>query len=485
MKSYGWNFFGRLAVQFFIGGSALALLTVVCFHYGVNPTTVALLFLLVIVVTSLKTDFAPAALLSVIAYLVLDAFFTAPLFQLGMSEPLDFVAPVAYLITSLVITRLMKNSRQSFKEIRDLKDQLRLIVDTIPGMVWSALPDGKPDFLNQRWLDYTGVSREEGLDWDGKIAIHSSDRERFLQDWQKAFETGKPLETEVRLRSSDGKYRQFLIRAIPLRNEHGEIVKWFGINTDIEEQKQIEEALRKTQANLASLSAELNMGEMAAAIAHEINQPLAGIVTNAGACLRWLNGNPPNLEEAGETARRIIRDGNRASEVIIKIRALLKKSEPLREPLNINQVIREVINLVRREIEANKIKLHLELNDDLPLVSGDRIQLQQVVFNLVMNAIEAMSAGGEKSRELFCETSLAEKEKISVRIKDTGSGIGKTGQTNIFEAFVTTKPQGMGMGLAISRSVIESHQGEICLTETGENGTTFQFTVPTGRKDND
>jgi PAS domain S-box-containing protein len=483
MKNNRLKIFRRSALHFLSGGLALAFITFICFHFQVNSTTVALLYLIVIVLTSIWANLATAALISIIAYMILDSFFTAPLFRLGMSEPLDFVAPVAYLTTAFVITRLMKNSRQSFKEIRDLKDQLRLTVDTIPGMVWSALPDGSADFLNRRWLEYTGLSREEGLDWEGKIAIHSDDRERFLDEWKKALTSGQPLEAEARLRRTDGEFRRLLIRAVPLRDETGKIVRWYGTNTDIEDQKRIEEELRRSQADLARIAAELNMGEMAAAIAHEINQPLSAIVNNAGACLRWLDGNPPDLNEARSSAKRIIRDGNRASDVIVRIRALLKKTDLAKEQVDINQTVQEVINLTRNEVAENGIKLRLELAADVPPVLGDRVQLQQVFFNLVMNSMEAMSWLSVQPRELVITSCKSDSDTVLVMVKDSGTGIREEDWNNIFEAFFTTKPQGMGMGLAISRSIVEQHGGQIRLLPADGSGAAFQIILPQMKED--
>src|SRR5215470_7337387 len=310
--------FWRSAAQCLFGAVVLALLTYVCFRLQVNSTTVALLYLIVIVLVSLRSGFIPAAFVSIVAYVCLDSFFTEPLFHIAMSEPLDVVAPVAFLTTSLVITRLMSKVRKSFQEIQALKDQLRLAIDTIPGLVWSALPDGSAEFLNQRWLDYTGLSLKEGLDWGGKVAVHPDDLARFMDEWRAALAEGKPLETEARLRRADGEYRWLLIRAVPLRDETGKIVKWYGASADIEGRKRSEDILRKSQSELAHVTRVMTMGELAGSIAHEVNQPLSAIVNNGSACLRWLGGDAPNLDEAREAARRVIRDGNRAGEVIAR-----------------------------------------------------------------------------------------------------------------------------------------------------------------------
>jgi PAS domain S-box-containing protein len=480
-KVLNYNFW-RTVVQSLSGIAGLALLTLVCFRLGANSTTVALLYLIVIVLVSLKSSFAAAAIVSIIAYLLLDSFFTAPLFRLALTEPLDVVAPLAYLSTSFIITRLMKNSRRSFNEIRDLKDQLRLVVDTIPGFAWSALPDGSAEFLNERWLAYTGLPLSEGLDWGGKVEIHTEDREKFMEGWSASLRSGEPLEVEARIRRADGTYRWLLVRAVPLHDRRGEIVKWYGTNTDIDDRKLTEVALQKSQAELAHISRVLTMGELAASIAHEINQPLLAIVTNASACLRWLAGESPNLDEAREAARDIVQDGNRAADVIARIRTFLRKTGADKLQLDINEVIQEVVNLTRNEILRNGVNLKLDLAGDVLPVSGDRVQLQQVILNLVINGIESMTSQTGGPRELVVCSQAYESDKVLVAVKDSGSGISRQDTDGVFDAFYTTKPQGMGMGLAISRSIIENHNGRLWLEPNDGKGTIFQFTLPQYRE---
>jgi PAS domain S-box-containing protein len=468
----GW----RSAAKCLLGVMVQALLTYVCFRQQVNPTTVALLYLIVIVLVSLTSDFIPAAIVSIVAYVCLDSFFTAPLFHLAMSEPLDVVAPAAFLTTSFVITRLMSNVRKSFQEIQGLEDQLRLVIDTIPGLVWSALPDGSAEFLNQRWLEYTGLSLKEGLDWGGKVAIHSEDLARFME-WKAALAEGKPLETEARLRRADGEYRWLLIRAVPLRDEAGKIIKWYGASADIEDRKRAEETLRKAQSDLAHVTRVTTMGEFAASIAHEVNQPLSAIVNNGSACMRWLNDASPNIDEAREAARRIVRDGNRAGEVLTRIRALLRKTDAGKARLDINQTIREVVTLARNEATGKGVTLRLELVSGLPHVLGDRVQLQQVILNLIMNGIEATSSAPGRPRELLISSSQHELDKVLVAVRDSGVGLDGQDLEKIFDAFYTTKPQGLGMGLAISRSIVEDHGGHLWAAPNDGPGATFQFTL--------
>jgi PAS domain S-box-containing protein len=477
MKHSQSNRIWRSATIFILGGICLALLTYICFRHQVNPTAVALLYLIIIVLVSLRGNLIPSALVSIIAYFCLDFFFTSPLFHLAMSEPLDIVAPIAFLTTSLVITRLIANNRRSFEQIQALKDQLRLVIDTIPGLVWSALPDGSAEFLNQRWLEFTGLSLKDGLDWGGRVAVHPEDIGRLTDEWKAALATGKPLEIEARLRRADGEYRWLLIHAVPLRDERGNIVKWYGTSTDIEDRKRAEDTLRKAQADLAHVTRVTTMGEFAASIAHEINQPLAAVVNNGSACLRWLAGEAPNLDEAREAVQRVIRDGKRAGEVITRIRALLRKTETDKSPLDLNQTIQEVVQLTRNEAAKKGVMLRLELAPDLPRVLGDHVQLQQVILNLLINGVEAMATVTDRPRELLIRSRREKPDKVLVTVQDSGVGIEEKNLEKIFDAFYTTKSQGLGMGLAISRSIIEDHGGRLSAVPNEKAGVTFQFTL--------
>jgi signal transduction histidine kinase len=247
---------------------------------------------------------------------------------------------------------------------------------------------------------------------------------------------------------------------------------------DITERKQTEEELRKTQVELAHVTRVMTMGELAASIAHEVNQPLAAIVTNGNACLRWLAGESPNLDEARETARHIVRDGNRAGDVIGRIRTLLRKTGTEKELLDMNQVIREVVALAEDEVRRNGVALRTELAGDLPLILGDRVELQQVVLNLIMNAIEAMSAIGDRPRDLVIRTQRGEVDQVRVTVQDSGIGLDPQCMGRIFDAFYTTKSQGMGMGLAISRSIIAAHGGRLWAVPNDGPGMTFEFALP-------
>jgi signal transduction histidine kinase len=244
------------------------------------------------------------------------------------------------------------------------------------------------------------------------------------------------------------------------------------------ERTRTEEALERTQAELTRVARATTVGELTASIAHEVNQPLAGVVTNANACLRWLAGASPDLDEARDALRRIVRDGNRASDVIARIRALLKKGEPARIRLDINQVIQEIIKLARGEMLQRKVTLQTELTAGLPLISADRVQLQQVLLNLITNALDALSAAKDRPRLLRLRTDKPDSRTVRVAVEDTGVGVDPLQAERLFEAFFTTKPNGLGMGLSISRSIVEAHGGRLWATPNDGPGVTFQFTLP-------
>ena len=246
---------------------------------------------------------------------------------------------------------------------------------------------------------------------------------------------------------------------------------------DISERKRSEERFQRAQAELAHVARLTTMGELAASIAHEVNQPISGVVMNGNACLRWLEGDSPNLDEAREAARRIVRDGKRAGDVIARIRALATKTTTAKGPMDMNEAIRAVMDLARDELFRNRVSLRTEFAEDLSPVLGDRVQLQQVILNLVMNGVEAMSTVGERRRELVIRTQNDETDHVRVTVRDSGIGLDLQSKERIFDAFYTTKSGGMGMGLSISRSIVQSHGGRLWAVANDGPGTTFQFTV--------
>ena len=500
--------------------------------------------------------------------------------------------------------------KQAETRVRQAERELRLAIDTIPALVWTTLPDGSLDFVNRRWADI-GLSLEDlqGSQWTA--LIHPAEIADVVDKWNAAVATGQIYENVERVRRADGEYRWFLSRAAPLRDELGNIIKWYGTDTDIEDRRraedalreseqrfrdyaeiasdwlwetgpdhrftrvsehlevigiappsligmtrwdlatdresepekwrlhramldahqpfrnfmfstvrgdgstiyiqtsgkpyfdangnflgyrgvsadvtaavradQAEEALREVQAELAHVTRVTTLGQLTASIAHEVNQPLAAIVASGDACLRWLGRDVPQLDEVRAAVEGMINDGNRAAEVIRRVRALAKKTDAPKAPLPINEVIDEVIQLLRREVLSHRAALRLELASELPLVLVDRIQLQQVIINLVMNGMEAMAPITDRPRELKIQ-SRREGDQVLVAVEDSGIGIDPGQVDRLFNAFFTTKPNGMGMGLSICRSIIEAHGGKLWASRNAGPGATFQLALPAYRQ---
>jgi PAS domain S-box-containing protein len=495
--------------------------------------------------------------------------------------------------------------KRAEEALRASERGLSSIINTIPMLAWSARPDGFCDFLNQRWLDFTGLSAEQARGTGWGATIHPDDAKGLLDSWQMALATGQLADVEARMRRFDGEYRWFLLRASPLRDESGKIVRWYGTNTDIDDRKRAEEKLRRSEAFLAegqrlSLSGSFlwrldtdeitfseqlysihefdrdspvtlerirsrihpedlpllsekieraraggnsalkyeirlrmpngsvkylrtvahgsrdrdgrpeiigavqdvterrlaeealtqarsdlahvtrvtSLGVLTASIAHELNQPLSGIITNASTCLRMLAAAHPNVEGARETAKRTIRDANRASELITRLRALFSKKESTTEPVDLNEVTQEVIALSLCELQRNRVILRPEFADDLPVVTGDRVQLQQVILNLLKNASDAMRAVNDRPRQLQIRTERGTDDQVRLTVQDAGVGLDPQAMHRLFQPFYTTKNDGMGIGLSVSRSIIERHHGRLWAEPNDGPGATFSFSIP-------
>ena len=285
------------------------------------------------------------------------------------------------------------------------------------------------------------------------------------------------FEREYRLQMPDRSVKYVHTVAHGTRDQNGRL-ECVGAVQDVTERRLSEEALGKVRSEFAHVARVTSLGALTASIAHEVNQPLSGIITNASTCLRMLAADPPNVEGARETARRTIRDGNRASDVITRLRALFSKRDVTPESVDLNEATREVIALSSNELQRNRVVLRPEFADDLPPVTGDRVQLQQVILNLLLNASEAMSGVDDRPRRLVIRTERDEDDRVRLAVQDAGVGFDPQGVEKLFEAFYTTKSGGMGIGLSVSRSIIESHHGRLWVAPNDGPGATFSFSIP-------
>src|SRR5579863_1056096 len=363
-----------------------------------------------------------------------------------------------------------------YESLQSSEDRLRRVINTIPAHVWSTLPDGSVDFINQRLIESTGLSIEALLGSGWQSIVHPDDRARYLSKWRSALAAGEPVEIEARVRTAQHDYRWLLVRNVPLRDGHGAIVKWYGTGIDIEDRKRAEEGLRKAQADLAHANRVTTMGELSASLAHEINQPISGAITNASTCLRRLDHEQPDLEGARTAASKVIRDANRAAEIINRVRVFFRKGVVTRELLDVNEVIREMEILLHNEATQHSVSVQTKLAADLPLTVADRVQLQQVLMNLMINGIDAMKAV-DGPRQLTLGTRNDSNEHLLVSVEDTGIGLPPNQADQIFNAFFTTKEHGTGMGLRISRTIIEAHGGRLWAADNYPRGASFHFTL--------
>jgi PAS domain S-box-containing protein len=366
--------------------------------------------------------------------------------------------------------------QELYQSLQSSEDRLRRVINTIPAHVWSTRPDGSVDFINQRLRESTGLSEDELLGSGWQSIVHPDDLGKYLSEWKSAIASGEPAEVEVRIRTAQQDYRWLLVRNVPLRDSAGKIVKWYGTGIDIEDRKRAEEGLRRAQADLAHTNRVTTMGELSASFAHEINQPITGAITNASTCLRRLDREQPDIEGARTAASRIIRDANRAADIIDRIKLFFKKGVVAKEPVDLNRVIMDMSLLLRNEANQHSVSIGAELASDLPLVMADRVQLQQVLMNLMINGIDAMRAV-DGPRELMVRSQRDGLEQLLVSVEDTGVGLPAHQGDQIFNAFFTTKEHGTGMGLRISRTIIEAHGGRLWATDHPPRGASFHFTL--------
>ena len=364
--------------------------------------------------------------------------------------------------------------RRSEKELSD-------VIEAMPATVWRTSPDGSVDFINQNWVQATGLPSEAALGWNWQTVVHPDDRRRCIAEWNKAMKDRQPMKSEVRVRCADGEYCLWFIQNVPLRDEQGNVVKWYGSAINIQDRKRAEQErdhLHQLQDELAHINRVTTLGELAS-IAHELKQPITAAIINAKTCFRWLESAPPDLHEAREAIHRVVKDSVTAANIIDRLRALHKKQTAERELVDINEVIGEMLVPLRSEASQYPISVRAQLAAALPQTVADRVQLQQVLMNLGLNAIDAMK---DEGGELTISSEQTNDGLIRISLIDAGMGLPTEQIDQIFSAFFTTKPQGTGMGLAITRSLIEAHGGRLWASSNSGCGATFHFTLPVRAK---
>lgn len=432
--------------------------------------------------------------------LVITYFFIPPVFSITVArESQSFLA--AFILCAIAIS-IVSSSRKraesavriardqleakvlertaelerSNQEIRESERQLRMLTEAIPQQIWRADASGRIEYCNQHLREYVNAA-EGSLQGESFFSIlHPEDTQLFRQGWESALATGGRFELKVRVRGVDGTHRWFLVRSIPQRSEDGTVERWYGIHIDIEEQHRAQQSLVIAQEDLSRLSRTLSMAEMAASIAHELNQPLTAVVTHAYACKEWLSCQPANLQKASATAEKIVQESTRASAVVKRVRALFRKERTDKQCVDVNRLVRDLARLLRDEAIRRGISVQTNLERNLPMAEADPVQIQQILLNLASNAMDAMtSVPGTK--ELSIRSENRGVGEILVTVEDSGPGIPEEIASKIFEPFFSTKEQGTGMGLAICRSIVEAHDGRIWAGNAPFHGATFQFTL--------
>jgi len=377
-------------------------------------------------------------------------------------------------MTSTVDVTQRKRTEQA---LRESERSLRSVIDGIPGLVAILAPNGDLEAVNRQIFEYCGQSLEELRNWGTNGTIHPDDLPHLAEVFTESIAAGVPYGTEARVRRFDGEFRWFEIRGIPVRDASDRIVRWYSLLTDTEDRAQALARLQQMQSDFAHINRVSMMGELAASLSHEIAQPIASARNNAGAAQNFLKMQPPDLGEVREALSCVVGDADRAGEIIDRIREQIKKAPPRKECFDLNVAINEVIVLARSVTLRNGVSVQTRLAEGLLSVLGDRVQLQQVLLNLILNAAEAMGSMEEGARELLISTE-EDQAGVVVAVRDSGPGIDPEHLDRVFDAFYTTKPSGTGMGLSICRSIIHAHGGKLWAEANEPRGAVFQFTLP-------
>ena len=378
-----------------------------------------------------------------------------------------------YRGTGTDVTAIMRAQ----EALRESEQSARSALDGIAGLITVNDSNGKLETVNRQVLEYFGRPLEWLKNWGTNDVVHPEDLPRIFDLYKRATASGIPFNYEVRLRRFDGEYRWFDNRGVPVRDDSGRIVRWYVLLTDIEDRTRALARLEQMQSDFAHMNRVSMMGELAASLSHEITQPIASARNNARAAQNFLDMQPPDLGEVREALSCVVADADRAGDIIDRIRDHIKKTHPRKEHFDLNEAINEVISLARSAIIKNGVSVQTSLMEGALPAQGDRVQLQQVVLNLILNAVEAMGSVDEGARELLLSTAQSG-TCVLVAVRDSGPGIDPERRERVFDAFYTTKSSGVGMGLSICRSIINAHGGRLWAEVNTPRGAVFRFTLP-------
>ena len=492
-------------------GAALVISRLPAIHLQDAPVS---LFLCAVLLSAWIGGIGPGFLATALSALAFNYYFLPPIHSLG-PKPDEIPRLVIFTVSALFVGSLSAAERSAIESFRRARDDLKKTVQELQNTnealqaesderqraeealrrsggylaeaqrlthtgSWAWRVAGRDALhLSEEWYRIYGFDPKEGLSaWEKRLSrIHPEDRAKWQEATDRAIGEKSDYEVQFRILLRDGTVKHIHTFGHPVLDASGDLVQFVGSSMDISADKQAEEALRQAQADLARVNRVTTMGELTASLAHEVNQPIAAAVTNANTCLRWLTRERPDLEEAREAASRIVKDATRAASIISRVRLLFKKGTPQRELLDVNEAIREMIVLLRSEATRYNITLRMELAADLPRIMGDRVQLQQVLMNLIVNGIDAMKEV-DAARRLAVKSHRTEEEEVLVSVSDTGVGLPPQQADQLFNAFFTTKPNGTGMGLRISRSIVESHGGRLWAEDNSPRGASFHFALP-------
>lgn len=475
------------------------------------------LFLCAVILSSWFGGVGPGLVATALSALAFNYYFLPPIHSLG-SKPDEIPRLVIFTVSALFVGFLSAAQRSATESLRRARDDLNVTVHELRNTnealqaesrerksaeeslrrserylaeaqrlthtgSWAWRVEGRDAVhLSEEWYRIYGFDPEEGLAaWEKRMQrMPPEDQAKWRETTDRAISEKSDYEVEQRILLPDGTVKYTQTIGHPVLNASGDVVQFVGTMVDITERKRAEASLRQAQADLARVNRVTAMGELTASLAHEVNQPIAAAVTNVNTCLRWLTRDQPDIEEARAAAARIVKDVTRAAEIIKRIRLLFKKETSERELVDLNDVIREMVVLLRSEAMQYSIFVRTELEAEAPQIMADRVQLQQVLMNLMINGIDAMK-DVRGMRELAIKSRRAENDQVLVSVNDTGVGLPRQQSDRVFAPFYTTKPHGTGMGLSISRSIIESHGGRLWADSNSPRGASFCFALPTSR----